>query len=487
MSAFAQDIAKAIDSRESLYGKIYASYKGLSSLQHLKYDSSLSSIDLSYSEVWQREYGLYHEGLGIRLGRFSASTYLKGLNALSIWGNASYSKGKEKKVKWNSTLDFDRLYPYIVADSLGGDFTVEKYVFSGGLSKAFIWGSLGAQVAYRATQGFRTVDPRPRDIVSDFEISLSYAKNIGEKYTLGGEISYDRYSQVANVENYNEVKQSPEWLMSGLGTEFRRITLGKSELIYTGHEAQIELSLVPNIHRGLYANFIYGYGAIQRLVSELNVAPINGYGKHRIFSKVGYLTNVGKLTCGINTKLNYEQRIGYDNVLGNAGAGEYDVIAKLELFEANRLTSMIEFPIGYEQNQGFSWRIVPEVSYGQLHLRNIYPDHLFKTSNITPSLLGMIKWQKGKSAVLFEINGLYEVNLYNQSRVLKGALSTYLVNYLDHTLEYLSHNKLQASIGLEYRHIISDKYSVGFHSQYTYKNVLRANPHALTMTISFNY
>ena len=61
-------------------------------------------------------------------------------------------------MKWNSTADFLLLYPYVMADTLGGDPTFERYAFKAGAS---VWKKMkiGAEACFRAEHEYRTTGP----------------------------------------------------------------------------------------------------------------------------------------------------------------------------------------------------------------------------------------------------------------------------------------------------------------------------------------
>lgn len=39
---------------------------------------------------------------------------------------------------WNENADYDVIYPYVAADSVGGDMKFENYAFSGDMQKCLV-------------------------------------------------------------------------------------------------------------------------------------------------------------------------------------------------------------------------------------------------------------------------------------------------------------------------------------------------------------
>ncbi len=51
---------------------------------------------------------------------------------VSLWGTAHYANGKTRHIRYNETTDFDLLYPYVMADTVGGGVSrKETYDFTG--------------------------------------------------------------------------------------------------------------------------------------------------------------------------------------------------------------------------------------------------------------------------------------------------------------------------------------------------------------------
>ena len=54
---------------------------------------------------------------------------------VSLWGTAHYTNGKAHHIRYNETTDFDLLYPYVMADTIGGGVSrKETYDFMGGFA-----------------------------------------------------------------------------------------------------------------------------------------------------------------------------------------------------------------------------------------------------------------------------------------------------------------------------------------------------------------
>ena len=140
---------------------------------------------LNFSDPYLHKRGLRKRRRSCPLAsRRRLSSWIKLSDRTRLWGNARYTTGKETGVVWNETADFELLYPYVMADSFGGDLSLQEYAFTGGYSGRagkFTWGIEGS---YRAALEYRNRDPRPKNIVSDLDFAGGGSVRLG-KYVVG--------------------------------------------------------------------------------------------------------------------------------------------------------------------------------------------------------------------------------------------------------------------------------------------------------------
>ena len=101
-------------------------------LNYYRYSDSYSS--LSISGDWDNESRALNAQEGDGWGGFkvAADSYVRMSDASRIWGNAYYHNGERKNVQWNESADYELIYPYVMADTIGGDIKSETYFFEGG-------------------------------------------------------------------------------------------------------------------------------------------------------------------------------------------------------------------------------------------------------------------------------------------------------------------------------------------------------------------
>ena len=156
---------------------------------HNVYTTSLSEmyLNLNYKHAnipQQPQLGNAHT-----LGNATVSSYLH-LNATTtVWGGASYKTGKIRNIRFNSTSDYEQLYPYVMADTIGGDLQNEQYAFYGGYAVKLKQWTFGAKINFRAEHEYRTIDPRPRGIATDLTLRVGLARAYGN-YNIGAGVAY---------------------------------------------------------------------------------------------------------------------------------------------------------------------------------------------------------------------------------------------------------------------------------------------------------
>lgn len=105
-------------------------------------------------------------------------------DASRIWGNAYYHNGERKNVQWNESADYELIYPYVMADTIGGDIKSETYFFEGGYAASHGRWTFGGEFSYRALLEYRDVDPRPRNSIADLQGKAGASYQFNKRYAV---------------------------------------------------------------------------------------------------------------------------------------------------------------------------------------------------------------------------------------------------------------------------------------------------------------
>jgi hypothetical protein len=183
-----------------------------------------NTLDASY-EASHADAGMHavQDGNGFSAFRLGAESYQQ-QGRLRFFGNASYSDSKRTKTGWRDVEDYQLLNPYLVADSVGGDYKNESYAFSGGVSYALRNWELGIRGGYEGGQSYKQVDPRPLNSVSTIRVNPGVTLHKGNwRAGLFGE--YIRYRQNVDIDVEKSDRKIYFYLLEGFGIYNRQFSV----------------------------------------------------------------------------------------------------------------------------------------------------------------------------------------------------------------------------------------------------------------------
>lgn len=344
-------------------------------VSHLRFRSSLSILGVWYHRRDENRPLIPELGQGASIAALGARTYLHPSDRETIWGDARYARGMRRGVRWCSTSDYDRLYPYVVADEEGGDMTHESYAFGGGYSRRLLpLLCLSGEVTYRSQQEYRTRDPRPRSIVSDLRVAGGVAYRLGA-YDLGLSLSGGIYKQGSSVSFYSPLGVTQQYLMSGLGGSFKRFDTNTPALRYRGRELGVALHLLPR-ELGLAVSASYRHQTLEEALSDMNEVPIHHYRDHRGTTLLAYHRTSPVLRWGVELAGDASYRIGIEHIVGEPKAGTYPVVGYNPCF--HRLLSDAAMTLHLSDAQpmaeGWHWTLRPALTYHLTDTRILEPE-----------------------------------------------------------------------------------------------------------------
>jgi len=166
---------------------------------------------------------LVQDGEAMNALRLQTKSYQKTKNQ-SFFGEASFVSDQHSNVQWCDVEDRALLNPYIIGDSIGGDYFREAYSMGGGTSiRTGNW-ELGLRGLYKGSVSYRKVDPRPRNTVSSIRINPGITYVAGP-WRLGWYGSYERYRQNVDIQVEKEDRKVYFFLLQGFGTYNRQFSV----------------------------------------------------------------------------------------------------------------------------------------------------------------------------------------------------------------------------------------------------------------------
>lgn len=143
-------------------------------------------------------------GYGVEKGKFMYS-------GIAVW-----ESGLRRNTRYTDVRDERLLGPYLVVDSLGGNYYHELYRLGGSIA---LYGRniiYGLRADYRGSVAYRKADPRPRNTIS--ELALNPGVVIGvKKWDIGLFLDYSFYKQHLTIRIEEPSRKDYFYLLKGFG------------------------------------------------------------------------------------------------------------------------------------------------------------------------------------------------------------------------------------------------------------------------------
>lgn len=328
---------------------------GLWRLAQLPYDnpvvmqwrmtSGLTSVSASYSARDDQGEICPFDGSAERQVSAGAETYTKYRNT-TLWGHGFYTNGLRSDVRWNESSDYRLVYPYVLADSVGGDMKSERYSFGGGY--AAVTGRLawGVSMNYLATLEYRDVDPRPRNVVGCLDAAAGIAYNVWADYFAGVSLNFRKYKQSNDIDFKSEMGVDKIFHMTGLGTHYRRFAGTGLSTYYDGYRYGLSADFYPSSGRGVFLSCAVSRFSFDNILSDLNKLPLASAWHNELRAEGGWLGRGDRLYGGVSSAVRWYRRHGSENIFGDASANMYPQIASNAMFADNFCSVAAQGEIG---------------------------------------------------------------------------------------------------------------------------------------------
>ncbi len=336
-------------------------------INQYRHSYSLSSVAVSFASRQESTALRAQLGDGDRTWAFDATSYIK-YKDQTLWGRAYYNNGRINNMTWNETSDVDIVYPYLLADSVGGKkMNVERYSFGGGYASHRGRLSWGAQVAYTAGLYYRNVDPRPRNVTAHLDLETGIGYRLGGNYVGALGIGFVKYKQTNNVDFYSELGAEKMFHLTGLANEYNRFGGTGYDTYYNGHQWGASLNLHATHNRGFSASVEAKRLTLNNVLTGLNKLPMAHVSHNAIAAEAGWLA----AGWGIQAHMQASRRVGSENVFGDPMGGVYLKIGSLDMFYDNRF-ALGATGVWQHQWGGYGLAVRPGIDYN--HHNVLYAD-----------------------------------------------------------------------------------------------------------------
>ncbi|MBN1989783.1 MAG: hypothetical protein JW783_10335 [Bacteroidales bacterium] len=159
----------------------------------------------------------------------------KGSNA--AFGKASFKRRNNHATKWQLNQHIDRIAPYTITDTIGGNQQTEDYLFEGGVTRRVGQFLLGISAGYQSAIMWKTLNPRPKNTAAETYANAGISFKVKE-HTIALGLSYSRYTQYLSVTSRsNNNRADMIYAQKGFGITHNSISGMKSDYsrTYKGH------------------------------------------------------------------------------------------------------------------------------------------------------------------------------------------------------------------------------------------------------------
>lgn len=295
---------------------------------------------------------------------FDAGTYMKYKNS-TLWGAANYTNGKDRDVRWNETSEIWNVYPYVMADSTGGDLKTEQYSFSGGYAATSGRLAWGCSMGYTAGLYYRAVDPRPRNVTGNLEFAAGLTWQFTTDFYAGLMLGYTKYKQTNEVTFYSELGDKRMLHLTGLVNDYGRFAGDATSTYYNGNTWRLGIN--AGTRSGLKVSAEALRYKVTNVLTSLNKLPL-AYATHNALNAEAAWT---ASRWGVAAQLSISRRVGTENVFGDAASSVYPKIAEHNQYFENRVMASIRGMYCLDAGR-VDLRLMPAAGYN--HRNEIYLD-----------------------------------------------------------------------------------------------------------------
>ncbi|MDR0823693.1 MAG: hypothetical protein LBN74_01260 [Prevotella sp.] len=417
---------------------------------------NLSDLSLVY-EKQTGDAGLVQTGTAFDDYVIQAESYTrKGIHHL--WGKVSYLKKHSDNIKWNESSDYSNIYPYVFADSIGGDnLTGDKYSFMGGYAQNLKKMAWGISLDYWALMEYRSVDPRPSNNTSNLVFNAGLNYKISGEYAVGGGLFLRKYKQFSSIAFYNALgRKSSLYHLTGLGSDAFLFANNQTASIFNGKGYGANLQFLPVNGKDFSATFAYENFSFEKQLNNKQNLGLSSIDEGKYISEISYLKQIGKRILGAKVEASYTDRQGTESKFANNENGEYVKISSEKQYKNKRTSANLTLIYQYKDIKT-SWYAMPYVSYFNMDESHKATSRNMKISNlgfgINPGLARMIK----KHLIHVDANLGYIQKLSSGIELTGLSPAKSLTRFLMADYDYLSSNAFISGLSARFDYALSQK------------------------------
>ena len=329
-------------------------------LKYYLQDFSLSSVALNATLDNRGNAALAEEGNEKNIFGVQAESFVRLLDHVRVFGRAGYNDEHIKNVIWNETSDFNIIYPYVTADSIGGDMDGEEYSFMGGYARTLGKWTIGASLDYRAAIYYRQKDPRPKNVISDLHVTIGVSRALTDAYYLGLALHARKYDQKSEITYLSDLGSTSVYHMLGMAMNYARFAGDQFNSNYKGKGVGLSIDLMPQLRNGLSASVKADHFEFIKQLISINYAPIAEVDENSLELELAWLRSKKAFIYGAKLVAFGKFRTGTENIFGDPTGNVYPIISSLKQYSNNLLEATLSGILADDTEKcKMTWSVLP--------------------------------------------------------------------------------------------------------------------------------
>jgi hypothetical protein len=417
---------------------------------------NLSDLALGY-EKQTGDAGLTQAGTSFDDYAFRAESYIrKGKH--HVWGKASCTKKHTDNIKWNESSDYYNIYPYVFADSIGGNnLTGERYSFMGGYAQNLERIAWGISLDYWALMEYRSVDPRPNNNTSNLVFNAGLNYRISGKYAVGGGFFARKYKQTNSITFNNSLgRRTSLYHMTGLGSDAFLFANDETPGLFNGKGYGANLQFLPVNGKEFSATLAFENFSFEKQLNTKQNLGLSSVDENKYISEITYLKQVGKHTFGAKVEAVYTNRQGTEGKFSKNENDAYIKISSEKQYKNQQTSANFTFIYQYRDIKT-SWYALPYVSYHNTDESHKAASREMEVSKmvfgVNPGMTHFIK----KHLIHIDANLGYTQSLSSSVDLTGLPEEKGIFRFLMQDYDYLSSNAFLAGLSARFDYALPEK------------------------------
>lgn len=413
--------------------------------------SKFSSLHLGYSTDSNKTYRLTDGKKTTNYGLYTKS-YQKLKNNVSVWGEADYSSSTKKDLQWNENLDFNRIAPYSVSDSVKSKLDIEKYHFLGGYAQKFNRFTIGIEGEYTAQLGARSKDPRNKTVSSDLKAKVGANYQFYKDFEAGLYLQGQKYTQNNQVRFASLIGYSIVYQMTGFGQYNYMFSGGSSNItnIYEQFGYEFGGQITNKGGKDFYISFRKGN---QDLVKTTNGVLSSSYDISDLVDDYVVIEGAkffqkNQHRFGLKANYSYQKRLGTEYGYSN-NSKVLELIYKQKSYKKE--VSNYRGELFYQYNSDkFTVALIPFADFEEYDERRLRPNNGQKWESLTLGISTDFRLELAKQNVITFQPYFAKKTTSNQNYLFDSELKNGIKNWVWNDYTYLSSDVTSYGATLRY-------------------------------------